>query len=101
MAKRQAEIPGTERPSIPELDELAAPYTEALYERMRLQGEEKALKAQLIQRMAEMKPKVKEYTYQDGEYAYTFGVDQTAKLKCKRRRIGSDEDEGVPVEDDE
>jgi hypothetical protein len=100
MARRakQTQIPGTERPTVPELDEIAGPYVERLYERMELQRDEKSLKLQLLERMKQLKRKV--YTFHDGEDEYEFQVESSAKLKTKRKKLGADEP-SVEVPDDD
>lgn len=97
MAKRQREIPGTERSTIPELEEIVEPYVVELYNALEAQQAAKALRSQLIERMRQLK--VKTYTHVDGEYEYSFNVEQIGKLKTKRKRVGA-EDEGEAVEGD-
>lgn len=98
MAKRQREIPGIERETIPELEEIAEPYVQELYAALDAQKNAKDLRSQLIERMKQLK--VKAYTHTDGEFEYQFQVEQNAKLKTKRKKVGA-EDEGVPVEGEE
>lgn len=99
MAKRrQAEIPGTERDTVPELDELASPYCETMYERLTLQSAEKDLRVQLLERMKALKHKT--YTYVDGEYEYTFHVKPSAKLETKRRKVGDESPDETPGDDE-
>lgn len=87
--RKQTQIPGTEHKGVPELDEIAVPYAEKLYERMELQREEVNLKAQLLDRMRRLGRD--EYRYTDGEYVYEFHVEPSCKLKAKRRRMGDDD----------
>lgn len=97
MAKRrprQTQIPGTERETVPELEEIAEPYVQELYTALDAQAAAKDLRAQLLERMRQMK--LKNYVHSDGEYDYEFEAESTTKLKTKRRRVGSD-DEGVPA----
>lgn len=96
MAKRQTELKGTERPVIKELDDICGAYAEALYNRMELQGNEKDYRAQVIERMKQLRQKA--YTYVDGEFEFSFTLEQNAKLKTKRKRVGEDDD--VAVEED-
>ncbi len=93
---KQTEIPGTERKGVPELEELAAPYAEALYDRMELQQQEKAMRSQLLARMVHMGHT--DYVYTDGTYTYEFHVKPSSKLETKRRRVGDggDGEEVVP-----
>lgn len=48
MAKKQLEIPGTERPSIKEIEEAAEVYVDARDKRMRMLEKEIAAKANLL-----------------------------------------------------
>jgi hypothetical protein len=100
MARRgkQTQIPGTERPTVPELDEIAGPYVERLYERMEMQRDEKALKLQLLERMKQLKHKA--YTFHDGEDEYEFSVESSSKLKTKRKKLGEEQVEVPDAEDD-
>lgn len=88
MAKRQTQIPGTERPAVPELDSLCEPYAAALYERMELQRSEKDLKKQILERMKQLKRS--SYTFFDDEdNEYEFEIESTKKLKVRRKRPDS------------
>jgi len=82
--KRQLEIAGTTPDAIEELEELAAPYTEALYKRQELQEEENDLRTQLATRMEALG--LDAYVYRDGPYRYTFTRAMQAKLKTKREK---------------
>lgn len=99
MAKRQTQIPGTERPTIPELDELCAPYAEALYQRMELQKGERDLKKQINERMKQLK--VKTYVfYDDDDNGYEV-VRERGDHKVKFRKLKPDDDASPDSDDDE
>jgi hypothetical protein len=80
--KRQTEIPGVEREVIPDIEELAAPYTDALYRRQELQEEENQLREQLGARMDALG--LERYVYHDGEASYVITRDAVMKVKVKR-----------------
>lgn len=100
MARRkkqtQTQIPGTERKGVPELDEIAAPYVEELYQALESHKAAGELRAQLIARMVHLERA--KYVFSDGEYDYEFEAESKTKLKTKRRRVGS-EDEGEAAPD--
>lgn len=54
MAKRQLEVPGTERETVPEIEAIAQPYVTALYKRMSFQKKEIELKSQLLEVMTQL-----------------------------------------------
>lgn len=83
-AKRQIEIPGAERQGIPDIDEVAGPYTEKLYAWQELQKEVDALREQLITRMEELN--VEKYEYVDGEATYKLRRTLKSRLSCKREK---------------
>lgn len=78
MARRQTQIPGTERPTIPEIEEVAKPLCEARYQRMELQKTEKALADQLRERMKTHKTKLYRVYVEDDE-----GEEQEFELKLE------------------
>lgn len=80
--KRQLEIVGADLNSIEAIDEIAGPYTTALYERQELQTKESALRQQLAERMAQLD--LDEYVYHDGEHRYRLTQEHATKIKCKR-----------------
>jgi hypothetical protein len=90
-SKKQLEIPGAEVESIAELDEVAGPYTAALYDRQELQVRENQLREQLADRMLELQ--VERYVYSDGDARYTITREASTRLKCKRTRGDGDGDE--------
>jgi hypothetical protein len=83
-AKRQLEIQGAERETIADIDELAGPYTAALYERQELQDQENKLREQLGARMDALG--IDRYTYHDGEARYLITRDAVMKVKVKRQK---------------
>jgi len=89
MAKKQQEIPGTQRDTVAELDEIIAPYVEALYARQELQTQELELKAQLDERMVSMRKK--SYVYFDGEFEFTVKLESKNKVTVKRKKVGGEE----------
>jgi hypothetical protein len=81
--KKQPELVGFERTDIiPDIEELAAPYTTALYQRQELQDEENKLREQLGARMDALG--VERYVYRDGEAQYVITRDAVMKVKVKR-----------------
>lgn len=54
MARKQLEVPGTERETIPELEDVGQAYVKVLYKRMELGKKELELKAQLHERMRQL-----------------------------------------------
>lgn len=80
--KRQMEIPGAEREVVPDLEELAAPYTDALYRRQELQEEENQLREQLGARMEALG--IERYVYHDGEAKFVITRDAVMKVRVKR-----------------
>ena len=84
----QLKIAGTERKSVPELDELAKPFVKARYERMERHKEELRLQAQLLERMGALK--VDQYIVEadDGDFRVTR-EEGKVKLKCKK--LGDDD----------
>ena len=89
MAKKQLEIKGAERPSIPALDEAAEGYLLRLYRRMELQREE--AEAKEVLEAAMRKHRKKTYAYADGELEYVITLADKSKLTAKRKRIGGEE----------
>jgi hypothetical protein len=87
--KKQQEIPGTERQTVDELDEIIGPYVQALYERQRLQQKELELKAQLDERMVQCRKK--QYVYFDGEFKFTVKLEAKNKVTVRRQKIAGDE----------
>lgn len=100
MARRQREIPGIERPTIPELDEVCAPYTAARSERMELQKQERELKKQIDERMKALK--VRAYVfYNDDDEGYNV-TRERGKVKVTVTKLKPDEDVSAGEgEDDE
>lgn len=85
--KTQTEIPGTEAPSDPHLEELCEGYATLLYRRIELQREEKAAKDTLIQAMT-IKG-VDTYRYYDGDFEFTFAIDTKRNIACKRVMVAA------------
>lgn len=92
-AKRQPEIPGTERKTIPELEEVALAFERARYERMRLQQEESRLGQQMLDRMEAVKDQLESdgsgplYVVIDGEYKVTFRLKASRKVSMERSKV--------------
>ena len=87
-AKRQLEIAGAERASIPELDDAVAAYVEVLYQRQALQQKEIELKAGLQEQLLDVSPGG--YTYEDGEFRYEVKVESKTKVRVKRTKLDED-----------
>lgn len=91
--KKQTEIPGTERETIPELEEIAIQLAEARYRRMELQEEESDLHQQMLDRMEAVKDKITEgpgkvptYVCIDGENKYVFRLKSLKKVSIERTK---------------
>lgn len=83
--QKQMEIPGAERETNAEIDELAGPYTAALYERQRLQLEENQLREQLGERMRALGVPKYRYVDDNGE-RFMLTADNVFKLRCKKEK---------------
>jgi translation elongation factor P/translation initiation factor 5A len=84
--KRQKEIPGTERQSIPEIDEAALAYVEARDERMALTDREVEQRELLLRRMTEHKQET--YKFVDGETEFRVDLAQPAvKPKVSKKSV--------------
>ncbi len=86
--KKQAEIPGTERESDPELDAAAADVYEICAERLESQEREKAARTKLLDLMKAKHIVV--YVYEDGEDRFDVTRQETEKVsvkKAKNRRV--------------
>lgn len=88
--RKQLEIPGAERETIAEIDELAGPYIETQHKRQDLQDQENQLREQLSARMESLG--VDKYTYDDGEDRFLVTRDSVVKLRFKRVK-----DDSVPA----
>jgi hypothetical protein len=83
QAAKQTQIPGTERTSIPEVEEAAVAYRTARDERMAMQENETALQAALVEAMTKHGCEVYKYTDDDGEDMKVFVID-SKKAKVKK-----------------
>lgn len=90
MARRQLEITGAERPSVPALDKVIDAYTSILYARMEMQRKELDAKNSVDAAMLKHKREI--YVRYDGEWKFTVrrkpGKDQ---ITCKREELKGDE----------
>lgn len=98
-AKKQTEIPGTERDTIPEIEEAALALDAVRYKRMELQVEEERLELQLRERMEAHEEDLDRddkdrpvYVVIDGEFKKTFRLKETRKVTCKREKLDKDGD---------
>ena len=96
-ARKQAEIPGTERDRIPDIEEAALALDDVRYRRMQLQIDEARLELQLRERMQAHDDELEHddkgrptYVVLDGEYKKTFKLKATLKVACKREKVGDD-----------
>lgn len=87
--KRQAEIPGTERECIQELDNAVAEYTGVMYDRLDLQKKEKEAKQALMDAMRAHKQTT--YVYADGDYEFRVSYSENANISCKRTQLADEE----------
>jgi len=83
-ARKQLTVPGVDLDSNADIDELAGPYTTALYQRQEMQEEENQLREQLGARMDALG--VDRYVYRDGEARYLITRDAVMKVKVKRQK---------------
>lgn len=81
--KRQSELEGFERPSIPEIDSIARRFLDAQNERKQLLERETELKAHLIAVMSDHADSLT--ATGDGDVVYEF-VDGDEVLRCVLRR---------------
>lgn len=93
MGRRQKELPGVERPTDVDIDEVADPYLDVMRKRMDLQKKERSLREQLIERMKQKK--LKSYDHVDGDATTRIELvtDKTSKLKTKLIDPSVSEDE--------
>lgn len=76
----QSEIPGTERPKIPELDEVIDRYVKIRDKRMELTKQEIEARQAIEKHLADNK--LQTYTHSDGErFAYLTEAEVKAKVK--------------------
>jgi hypothetical protein len=97
MAKKQLEVPGTERETIPEVEKVASKYVSTLYERMRLQIDEKVLRQQVLDAMKAHKVKLYIVTVEtdDEDVDYEIRLKPTGhKLQTKKVKPKVDDDGG-------
>lgn len=80
--RKQQLIPGTEPPSIPEIDETIALLSDAKDARQKALDDVRDLEAKLLMQIDEHK--LEKYLYQDGEQRHYVGIDETRKLKHRR-----------------
>lgn len=97
-AKRQPELEGFERPTIPEVEEAALALARVRYERMRLQVEEGQLATQLLQRMEAHADDLETddedrpiYVVVDGEHRIKATLKSTRKVALTRDKVAGDE----------
>ena len=80
---KQMQIVGTERKSIPEIEEAAIAYRAARDERMSLQEDETKLQAALVEVMAKHEVTDYKYTDDEGDDQRVFVVD-SKKVKVRK-----------------
>lgn len=93
MATKQTEIPGTERPSIPEVEEAAEDYRAIRDSRMQMAEKEAQAKATLIERMKAHSVKAYRYADSDGvERKAVIAEKESVKVaKVKGSESGSED----------
>ncbi len=84
--KKQTEVPGTERESIPEVDAAAADVYELTRERLDIQEKEKNARAKLMDLMKKHKLTSVGYVYEDGEERYDVQFKETEKVSVKKAK---------------
>lgn len=88
MAKKQTEIPGTERTQISDVERAAEAYREAHDERMELSKSEASRKLDLLAAM--QAAKIKTYRYSSQGVELEVVVDDEPKVKV--RKTGEEDD---------
>lgn len=94
---KQTELPGTERPSIKEIDKAADYYVNVRDRRMKLTEQEVAAKAQLLQTVLQHEAKLSKNG--DGEIVYRYDEEIVivkpgkANVKVKGARDGDDDED--------
>lgn len=91
MAKAQTEIPGTERPSIPEVEEAAEDYRALRDERMALAEKEAEAKRTLITKMKAHNQTAYRYEDNDGVERKVILDEKTNAKVAKVKRENPDE----------
>lgn len=79
--RRQQEVPGTEKPTDKELDEIAVPLMHMLHERGTMDDKIKDMRAQLFARCKEKQ--VVSYKVEDGPLEMTIAPTSTERLSVK------------------
>jgi hypothetical protein len=82
MAKRQPELPGTERESIPELDDATECYLAAREQTAGMREAERLALDALLARMAERE--LERYAYVDGDFLFVVRATQEPKIKITK-----------------
>lgn len=96
MARRQQQIPGTERTAIPEIEEAAEAYREVVLERIDLSKKEKLKKHGLIALMNARKIDTYKYDDANGEEIVVKIAEPEPKVSVKKTgEADSDIGEGV------
>jgi hypothetical protein len=84
MARKQAEIPGTERERDEELDAAAADVYELTAERLAAHEREKLARTKLIETM--QRKSVSEYLYEDGQERYQVTLTETERVSVRKAK---------------
>lgn len=101
MAKRgrkQQEIPGTERPTHPVIEEKFEDYHSTIEKEVKIKAKKKEHHEALILAMKEAG--VSEYTFIDGERKRTIKIDSTEKIKISTRSVTNDKVDADDADDD-
>lgn len=99
MARKQLEIPGTERVRIEEIESAADNYVKVRDKRMRLTEQEVAAKVNLLQILLQNEEKLSPNAEGDKTYAYDDEIvilrsgKRNVKVKAVKDSEGEDEDE--------
>ncbi len=101
MAKVQTEIAGTERPSIPGIDDAARDYVVIRDERMAVTPREVTAKQVLTAKMEEHRDDLEEtpngekvYVFDDAGVRFTCTLEKTEKVKVRRVADEGGQDDG-------
>ena len=91
--RKQQEIPGTERPTHPDIDEAALEYREVRDRRMALTEQEKAAHANLLAKMKEHGQETYKFHDDDGREVSVF-VEAVAKCRVRLSKPDGSEMDG-------
>lgn len=99
---RQTEVPGTETPSIPEIDDAALEYREVRDKRMDLSKKEKAARDHLAGMLEKHGVELYRFITEDDEHLKVEVVHTKIKIRVRKDvKTGDDGEEGAEVVGDD